>query len=413
VAQAAAESASSAASDSADAAEDWAIRPEDDPVPVGSGGDGSTTYSALHWAAKAAESAASASGIASVVEDTTPQLGGDLDLNGHVITGLEIGTDVQAYSANLDAWSALDPNDYATYAALGSTSNALGAALIGIEDSGGHFTATTVEAALAELFSDIGALSSVYQPLDSDLTIWAGLTPSANAQSLVTATNYAAMRALLDLEAGTDFYSKTAADAAFQPLDSDLTSIAALSTTAAGRSILTFTDPNANAILYWDDSDGAIKSLTLDDTLEFSGDNLQRAALTGAVAASAGSNTTTSTFDLVIPMGGTALATGIIKGVDVHFDFAATIVGWTLLGDQSGSLVIDIWKDTYANFAPTVADTITASAKPTISSATKGQSSSLTGWTTSISAGDVLRFNVDSVTSIVAATLILKMTKTS
>ncbi|WP_163269669.1 hypothetical protein [Chelativorans alearense] len=38
-------------------AEDWAIRPEDDPVPVAAGGDGSTTFSALHWAAKAAANA--------------------------------------------------------------------------------------------------------------------------------------------------------------------------------------------------------------------------------------------------------------------------------------------------------------------------------------------------------------------
>lgn len=83
--------------------------------------------------------------------------------------------------------------------------------------------------------------NAAYQPLDADLTTWAGLTPSANAQSLVTAASYAAMRALLDLEAGTDFYSIAAADAAFlsqaegdaayQPLDGDLTAIAALSGT--------------------------------------------------------------------------------------------------------------------------------------------------------------------------------------
>jgi len=36
------------------------------------------------------------SGISNIVEDTTPQLGGDLDLNTHVITGMEIGTDVLA-----------------------------------------------------------------------------------------------------------------------------------------------------------------------------------------------------------------------------------------------------------------------------------------------------------------------------
>lgn len=64
------------------------------------------------------------------------------------------------------------------------------------------------------------------QAYDADLTTWASLTPSANAQSLVTAANYAAMRGLLDLEAGTDFYSISAADAAFQPLDATLTALA-------------------------------------------------------------------------------------------------------------------------------------------------------------------------------------------
>lgn len=43
------------------------------------------------------------------------------------------------------------------------------------------------------------------QQADSDLTTWAGVTPSSNGQSLVAAANYAAMRGLLDLEADTDF----------------------------------------------------------------------------------------------------------------------------------------------------------------------------------------------------------------
>jgi len=45
-------------------------------------------------------------GITSLVQDTTPQLGGNLDLNSFVVTGLEIGTDVQAYSAVLQATTA-------------------------------------------------------------------------------------------------------------------------------------------------------------------------------------------------------------------------------------------------------------------------------------------------------------------
>jgi hypothetical protein len=119
-------------------------------------------------------------------------------------------------------------------------------------------------------------------------------------------------------------------------------------------------------------------------------------------------NVATVTF--VIDGGGSAIATGI-KG-DLEIPFACTINQATLLADQSGSIVVDIWKDTYANFPPTVADTITASAKPTISSATKAQDATLTGWTTAVSAGNILRFNVDSCATIKRATLSLKVTKT-
>lgn len=61
---------------------------------------------------------------------------------------------------------------------------------------------------------------------DPDVTIWAGVTPSANGQALVSAANYAAMRALLDLEAGTDFLSVSAVAAGYQPLEATLTDIA-------------------------------------------------------------------------------------------------------------------------------------------------------------------------------------------
>ena len=49
-----------------------------------------------------------------------------------------------------------------------------------------------------------------YQPADADLTTWAGVTPSANGQSLVALANYAAMLAALG----------------GQPLDADLTALA-------------------------------------------------------------------------------------------------------------------------------------------------------------------------------------------
>ena len=108
----------------------------------------------------------------------------------------------------------------------------------------------------------------------------------------------------------------------------------------------------------------------------------------------------------VIDGGGATITTGI-KG-DLSIPFACTIVSVSLLADQAGSIVIDIWKDSYANFPPVVGDSITAAAKPTITAAIKSEDTTLTGWTTAIAAGSILRFNVDSVTTIQRCTLALK-----
>lgn len=113
------------------------------------------------------------------------------------------------------------------------------------------------------------------------------------------------------------------------------------------------------------------------------------------------------TINFVIDGGGQVITTGN-KGYIV-VDFAATILSATLLADQAGSIVVDVWKDTYANFPPTDADSITASAPPTLSGAQKSQDTTLTGWTTSIAAGEVLAFNVDSASTVQRVTLALKV----
>lgn len=108
---------------------------------------------------------------------------------------------------------------------------------------------------------------------------------------------------------------------------------------------------------------------------------------------------------------GSQLLTGV-QG-DFSIPFTCVITGWTLLADVNGSLVIDIWKDTYANFPPVAGDTITGGNKPTLSTTNKNQDSTLTGWTTLINAGDILRFNIDSSSTITRAVLALTLRKTS
>jgi hypothetical protein len=131
---------------------------------------------------------------------------------------------------------------------------------------------------------------------------------------------------------------------------------------------------------------------------------------TGPTGPTGATTNVTSSIMLIIDGGGSAITTGI-KG-DIEVPFACTITAWEVLADQSGSIVIDVWKDTYANFPPTVGDTITGTEKPTLSSAAKNQDTNLTSWTTSVSANDILRFNVDSATTVTRVTLSLTVTRT-
>lgn len=103
-------------------------------------------------------------------------------------------------------------------------------------------------------------------------------------------------------------------------------------------------------------------------------------------------------FQFIIDGGGSAITTGEKGHLEVPFN--CTVQGWTIGADQSGSIVVDVWKDTYANYPPTVADTIAGSEKPTLSTATKNQDLTLTTWTTSLTKGDILAFNVSSITTV-------------
>lgn len=146
--------------------------------------------------------------------------------------------------------------------------------------------------------------------------------------------------------------------------------------------------------------------------------NLQTSGQMGSWAA--GTNAATiltalssgSGINLIINEGGGSLTTGI-KGVFV-MPYAGEITQVTTLADQSGSVVIDLWKDTYANYPPTDADSIigVGGTPPTLSSAIKSQDSTLTSWTKTFSAGDIFMVNVDSATTVTWITLELRIRRT-
>lgn len=118
----------------------------------------------------------------------------------------------------------------------------------------------------------------------------------------------------------------------------------------------------------------------------------------------------TGMLEVIFDGGSAVIGVGTQHDIIVPFD--CTLTGWTILADQSGSIVIDVWRDTYANFAPTDADSLTASAPPTLTTATKAQDLALGDWTSvTLLEGDVLRLNVDSATTVERVTLALHYTK--
>jgi hypothetical protein len=74
-----------------------------------------------------------------------------------------------------------------------------------------------------------------------------------------------------------------------------------------------------------------------------------------------------------------------------------------------GSCATDVWKAPFASFPPTIANTIVAAAPPTISAGTTYSDSTLTGWTTSINAGDVLAFKLNASSSFTQVELVLEI----
>lgn len=121
-----------------------------------------------------------------------------------------------------------------------------------------------------------------------------------------------------------------------------------------------------------------------------------------------GGVTTKSIQIIMRETSGLVLATGI--KADFELPVAGTWTKWRVLADQSGSIQFDLWKVAYASYPGAVGNTITGSDKPKLTAAAKNESVALTGWTTSFSAGDTVRINIDSVSTVTRVVLILEYT---
>lgn len=122
-----------------------------------------------------------------------------------------------------------------------------------------------------------------------------------------------------------------------------------------------------------------------------------------------GGITITIGLNFIIDGGGVAITTG--KKGHLEVPFSMTITGWTILADQSGSIVVDVNKSTYSGFPSTAS--IAGSELPTLSSAQKNQDLTLSTWTTAVTAGDILEFEVDSVSTVTRVTVAIRGTRSA
>jgi hypothetical protein len=127
-------------------------------------------------------------------------------------------------------------------------------------------------------------------------------------------------------------------------------------------------------------------------------------------AGTGGTGAGQGTVNMVLDGRGTFLKPGV--ELDWESDYAAFIRGWKLMADTTGSISLDLRKDTFTAFPPTSGDSIVASSPPTLTSQDHNSDTVLSGWTTTVNAGDVVRLHVVSCSGITRIGLALKVTTT-
>lgn len=277
--------------------------------------------------------------------------------------GLAIGSNVQAWDADLDAIAALSATS-GYLKKTGTNTWVLDTSSLGT----GTVTSVDITAPAAGITSSGG-------PITSSGSITLALANDLSALEALSSTGYAK-------RTGTDTWTQKDASGILDDISST-------------RGDLHYRGASAWSQLAIGTSGYILKSNGTDPTWVKNWSMLQAS--------------------LGVGDGTTVITTGAKADIIVPFD--CTIDQVTMLADVSGSVVVDIYKTTYSSYDagsthPVSADKITSSTPPTISSSTKSQDATLTSWTTSLSQGDILRLQVTgSPASITRVTVAIRVVK--
>jgi hypothetical protein len=124
-------------------------------------------------------------------------------------------------------------------------------------------------------------------------------------------------------------------------------------------------------------------------------------------------DTTSRSINFTFDGQGGVIATNSVATADS--DWAGlTITGWEIkeVSDVpvSGSIEIDVWQDSYANYPPTIADTIFSGTKPNLSSQTKNK---VTGLAIALTGAPTFKAKATGITSVLKVKLKLFVTQTA
>ena len=102
---------------------------------------------------------------------------------------------------------------------------------------------------------------------------------------------------------------------------------------------------------------------------------------------------------------------------EISLPVDGTIIAWTVLADKTANISIDLWVDSYANYPPTVDDSICNSSYVTLSSANKNmdsieiESAPILNWVRAFDAGSTMIAHIRSVSLASRITLIIEYVK--
>lgn len=244
------------------------------------------------------------------------------------------------------------------------------AAAIEIVDVGGDYTATNVEAALAEVMADVIAAALAIANHLAD-------TVDAHDAEAVSVVPFGSIAATNVQDALEEIVAEMVAGAALDVTDGTTT-------------------------------------VTPTTELEF-GAGFEVTDQTGGSAlveyTPPAFPTLVSGLAVIVDGGGAEISTGVKAYVTIPFD--CNLVAIRLLADQDGDVVVDIWADDFASYPPADADSITGGNEPELSGADTFEDTTFTSYTqTSFVAGDVLAVNIDSVADIERLTVELQLERT-